>query len=199
MAEGIRRALAGVDDLAIVDVVTTAQAAIASAESLRPAVTLVGSQITGMPLVTCVRRIRETSSSRVGVVADRVDADLMRSTFAAGANGFIVATIDPRDLPSAIRQIVETTMFNSVDPHSDAAAHPPELTRRELAILQLLAQGLANSSIGARLEIGERAVKFHLNNIYRKLGVPNRTSAVRKALAAGIVSPHFDEPAQTEP
>lgn len=62
------------------------------------------------------------------------------------------------------------------------------LTRRETQVLELLADGMSNRAIAARLRISEETVKFHLAAIFGKLGASNRTDAVRLALRRGLVS-----------
>jgi NarL family two-component system response regulator YdfI len=61
------------------------------------------------------------------------------------------------------------------------------LTDREMEVLQLLAQGLANKQIAAKLSISEHTVKFHVSSIYTKLGVGNRTEAVRMGVRRGLI------------
>jgi DNA-binding NarL/FixJ family response regulator len=68
-----------------------------------------------------------------------------------------------------------------------------ELTAREREILGLAANGLTNARIGRELWVTEQTVKFHLSNIYRKLGVSNRTEAIRYAYEHGLI----DSPALT--
>ena len=68
---------------------------------------------------------------------------------------------------------------------ADLTAQP--LTGREIEILQLTAQGLANKQIAARLGISEHTVKFHLSSLYAKLGVASRTEAVRAGARRGLV------------
>jgi DNA-binding NarL/FixJ family response regulator len=63
----------------------------------------------------------------------------------------------------------------------------PALTGRELAVLRLLAAGLANKDIGARLGIGLPTVKTHIDGVYRKLGVRNRTQAMAAAVRQGLI------------
>ena len=62
-----------------------------------------------------------------------------------------------------------------------------ELTERELEVLQLLAQGLANKQIAGQLGISTHTVKFHISSIYGKLGATNRTEAVRIGLQVGLI------------
>jgi DNA-binding CsgD family transcriptional regulator len=63
---------------------------------------------------------------------------------------------------------------------------PGGLTRRELEVLSLVARGLTNRAVGRSLWVTDETVKFHLSNIYRKLGVSNRAEASRWAVAAGV-------------
>jgi DNA-binding NarL/FixJ family response regulator len=62
------------------------------------------------------------------------------------------------------------------------------LTPREVDVLSAAAEGLSNAQIGRRLWVTEQTVKFHLSNIYRKMGVSNRTEAMRRAISRGLVS-----------
>jgi len=62
------------------------------------------------------------------------------------------------------------------------------LTARELEVLEQLAAGLSNKAIGARLGISDQTVKFHVASITGKLGVTNRTEAVRRALRLGLIA-----------
>ena len=61
------------------------------------------------------------------------------------------------------------------------------LTDRELSMLKALAKGLSNSAISKEFWVTEQTVKFHLSNIYRKLGVANRTEAARFAYERGLI------------
>jgi DNA-binding CsgD family transcriptional regulator len=70
-----------------------------------------------------------------------------------------------------------------------ARAEPCPLTNRELEILKSVAEGHTNARIGRSLWVTEQTVKFHLSNIYRKLGVANRTEASRYALVNGLFGP----------
>lgn len=73
-------------------------------------------------------------------------------------------------------------------PHDDLDSdHVEPLTARELEVLELLAQGLANKSIALRLGISDQTVKFHVASICGKLGAVNRTDAARRALRQGMI------------
>ena len=63
-----------------------------------------------------------------------------------------------------------------------------ELTPREIEVVELLAEGLPNKAIAARLGISDQTVKFHVASIYGKLGAANRTDAVRRAARRGLIA-----------
>jgi DNA-binding NarL/FixJ family response regulator len=64
---------------------------------------------------------------------------------------------------------------------------PEPLTTREAQVLELLADGLSNKQIASRLALSDETVKFHLSSVFGKLGVSNRTEAVRQAIRRGLV------------
>lgn len=72
--------------------------------------------------------------------------------------------------------------------HSDEEIVEEPLTVREVEVLELLADGLSNKAIAARLGISDQTVKFHVAAICGKLGAANRTDAVRRAIRRGLVS-----------
>ena len=70
----------------------------------------------------------------------------------------------------------------------DEDASPETLTRRERQVLELVAEGLPNKAIAARLDISDQTVKFHIASIIGKLGGANRTDVVRRAVRRGLIS-----------
>jgi DNA-binding NarL/FixJ family response regulator len=134
------------------------------------------------------------------VLSDSNDPSLVASAFARGAAVFCVKTAEPDDLASAIRQTFDNSVYFA---SGYRPAEPPQvttseaeasagLTRRELEILQLVAEGHSNSQLARMLWVTEQTVKFHLSNIYRKLNVANRTEASRWAQLNGLLpaTPH---------
>jgi DNA-binding NarL/FixJ family response regulator len=105
-----------------------------------------------------------------------------------------IAVVGEFDTPAEARDsnmvadiIVSTadTPFAAIDP--DGAIAEP-LTRREIQVLELLAEGLPNKAVAHRLGISDQTVKFHVASIMGKLGASNRTEAVRRALRRGLIS-----------
>ena len=92
---------------------------------------------------------------------------------------------DARNLPLAADAWLVATAPEDEDERDDGGNEP--LTSRELDVLELLAQGLPNKSIAARLGISDQTVKFHVASICGKLGAANRTDAARRALRQGII------------
>ena len=157
----------------------------------QPDLVLVDLNLPGIDAQTSLTRIRlQHPNVQVIGLASSPNVDQMHSACAHGARGVILKSISPADLGSAIRQIVDGTTFTALggaafvsDPADDAG-----LTGREQEILEALGQGLANKQIASRLFVTEQTVKFHLTNIYRKLGLTNRTAAARWAYAHGLAT-----------
>jgi two-component system nitrate/nitrite response regulator NarL len=75
----------------------------------------------------------------------------------------------------------------AAEDHDDVGFEEP-LTAREVQVLELLAEGLPNKAIAARLGISDQTVKFHVSSISGKLGAANRTDAVRRAVRRGLIT-----------
>jgi DNA-binding NarL/FixJ family response regulator len=112
----------------------------------------------------------------------------LEGAFREGASGYIVKGVEANDLQDALRQMLMRNVRTPVGLAPPATDEKVGLTKREIAILTLLANGASNRKIGTELHVTEQTVKFHLTNIYRKLGVANRTSAARAAYGLGLVT-----------
>jgi len=125
------------------------------------------------------------------------DPDVIRETLEAGAWAYVLKRAHPEDIAVAVRQTFAHSIHlaRSLDPLSGTptngtaqidSAGVKLLTRREREILALVAEGHSNGAMAKKLWVTEQTVKFHLANIYRKLGVPNRTAASRWAHEHGV-------------
>jgi len=173
-----------------------ADEAVALVEELRPDVFVAGVDPAHTEQVDCVREARRVHPDvKTVVMADSADPNLIAAAFCAGASVYCVKTAEQDDLASAIRQAFERSIFIA-SLNAEYAGHEPvrqepvehALTRRELEILQLVAEGHSNSQLARMLWVTEQTVKFHLSNIYRKLNVANRTEASRWAQLHGLLS-----------
>jgi DNA-binding NarL/FixJ family response regulator len=191
MLEGIRRALEGVEGIEIVGEAHVGSQVLPMIGQTDPDVVLLDMRMPQMDGLTCLGRIRQRYP-RVKVVMLSVfsDPEHIQASLQRGASGYIVKSVNPQDLASALRQAVEGTVYHALgaaDYDAEGSAKAAGLTEREIAILKGVARGLSNQAIGKELWVTEQTVKFHLTNIYRKLGVANRTEAARHAYQHGLV------------
>jgi DNA-binding NarL/FixJ family response regulator len=111
-----------------------------------------------------------------------LDSAGLRNVLAAGAEAVISRRLHPATIGVLLREVVHG---NVVHAPRRAASEPAmlrwRLTARELEVLRLVAEGRTNQSVARALEVSEQTIKFHLCNVYRKLGVGNRTEATREA------------------
>jgi DNA-binding NarL/FixJ family response regulator len=143
-----------------------------------------------------LRQARATLGNlRAIVLSTHHDTGHIDGALAAGASAYVVKTAHPDDVASAVRQAFDHSVFMpGSQPQTVTGPVPPErerpggLTRRELEILKLVAEGHSNAALARMLWVTEQTVKFHLSNIYRKLDVTNRTEASRWAQLNGVLT-----------
>jgi DNA-binding NarL/FixJ family response regulator len=186
------------EGLEVVARVSDSDAAVAMVEQHRPDVLVAGVDFSesGAAGIDCIRRARETHPDvKPVVVGETDDASAINAAFEAGAAIYCVKTAEKDDLASAVRQAFRHSIFIATDRRAKAPTPSlgetqdavAELTRREVEILQLVAEGHSNSQLARMLWVTEQTVKFHLSNIYRKLNVANRTEASRWAQLHGLL------------
>jgi NarL family two-component system response regulator LiaR len=195
MVEGIRRALEGCEDFEVVGEAHNGTQVLPMIRNTGPDIVLLDLRLPGMDGLTCMARIQQQYPDvKVVVMSVFFDREHIDAALQRGACSYIVKSINPADLPSALRQAIEGTVFHALGlPHDDqgSAGKAAGLTERETAILSGVARGLSNQAIGKELWVTEQTVKFHLTNIYRKLGVANRTEAARYAYQHGLAEAHL--------
>jgi DNA-binding NarL/FixJ family response regulator len=184
VVEGLSALLSSQPDMRVVATATDGERLLEAIERFHPDMIVMDLQMPYMGGVSCLRHIRARELPvRVLVLSAFGDADSLRAAIEAGADGFVLKTESPQHTITAVRQIAEGQL---VFPQAArrwlgmAADDTSALTEREEEILKLLAEGLSNAQIGARLHLSENTIKFHLRNIYAKLGVSNRTEAALK-------------------
>jgi DNA-binding NarL/FixJ family response regulator len=150
--------------------------------------------------LACMREATaRVDALKVVVVSSSDDARRIDDALESGAAAYVVKEAHPDDLLTAVRQSFTTSLFlrrrwapgpaqeaGTSAPAEDTTA-PEELTRREREILALVADGRTNGDVARLLWVTEQTVKFHLANVYRKLGVCNRTEASRWAYESGLL------------
>ena len=191
MLEGVRGALENVDGIEIVGEAHNGSQVLPMISRTAPDLVLLDVRMPQLDGFACLdQRRKRYPDVKVVMLSVFSDPDHIQTALARGASGYIVKSINPLDLPSALRQAVEGTVYHAVglpDADDETTAKATGLTEREIAILKAVARGLSNQAIGKELWVTEQTVKFHLTNIYRKLGVANRTEAARYAYQHGLV------------
>jgi DNA-binding NarL/FixJ family response regulator len=128
---------------------------------------------------------------KVVAMSQSGDQDAIEAAFDAGVSAYVVKTASESDIGAALRLAVTTAIHVSTGAQASNRPHQPDeteaLTRREFEILALVTEGHSNAAIGRKLWVTEQTVKFHLSNLYRKIGVRNRTAAARWAELHGVV------------
>ena len=183
--EGLRALLTAEPDLHVVATATDGERLLEAVRRFTPDVVAMDLQMPFMDGLTCLKHIREEELPvRVLVISAFGDAQTLRLAIESGADGFALKTDPPEMTLAAIRQVAAGHMVfpEAVrrwlirKPEQD----PNALTDREESVLALVAEGKSNAQIGAALGLSENTVKFHLKNVYLKLGVTNRTEAAAK-------------------
>lgn len=195
--EGLRRTLAD----AGVEVVGEAQdgeEALALAVDLRPDVVLMDITMPSMDGVTVTRRLRSRApGTRVVMLTMHDDEDLLQQAMGAGAVGYLLKDAAGAEVAAAVHRAHAEGAADSSEvgggpalqrPSASRDEQPlPQLSDRELEVLQLLADGVAPREVASRLFISPKTVRNHLSHIYEKLGVSDRSQAIVAGLRHGLV------------
>jgi len=195
---GIKRALEEADGFDVVAEASTGSQVLPLVSQTHPDLALLDLRMPEMDGLTCLDRIRKQHPKvKVVILSVSTDPEVVQTVLNHGAAAYVVKSVNPIDLSSALRQALEGTVFSAIGlPEKTAqedAVKAAGLTERETTILRALARGLSNEAIGKELWVAEQTVKFHLTNIYRKLDVKNRTEAARYAYEHGLIdSPQSD-------
>jgi DNA-binding NarL/FixJ family response regulator len=143
-------------------------------------------------------RIKEARAAvpaaKVVVLTSHMEGEWLAELVDAGAHAAVSKTVQSVNLGLLVREICAGGVYHAfsstVPAPAEARAHA-DLTPRELEILRLVAEGASNAGIARRLWVTEQTVKFHLSNVYRKLGVANRTEASHYAHVNRLVEPSY--------
>jgi DNA-binding NarL/FixJ family response regulator len=139
----------------------------------------------GLP---AVKDILDKHPETVVIALSRVwDGQRVTHLRELGVHGYLDKRTEPRDLPSVVRHVIAGGMVVPVGAAGQGSGMREALSPRELEVLALVADGLSNREIGDRLFVTEQTAKFHVANIFRKLGVKNRTEAARTAMHKGLI------------
>lgn len=188
--EGLRALVDGEPDMEVVGATTDGREVLALVRRLSPEVVVLDYELGGLRATDIIGELRGVDEApRVLVLTAYHDGETIRSVLESGAEGLALKTASPQQTLSAIRQVVEGQL---VFPQAarrwlearGARRGEDELTAREREVWALIAEGLTNVQIAARLALSENTVKFHVQHLYQKLHVKNRTEAALRYKAA---------------
>ncbi len=196
---GIRKMLEAEPDMRVVGEAATGREALEQARKLMPDVILMDVKMPDMDGIEATRRLcREMP--HVGVIFCTMfeDDEFVFAGLQAGGRGYILKDADPDTMQRAIRAVAHgesllgSTIAQKVMRQFSAlpdkqTALVDDLTPREVEVLKLIAEGLSNKEIAQELTISEKTVKNHINNIFSKLHVYDRSQAMLYAIRQGLV------------
>jgi DNA-binding NarL/FixJ family response regulator len=195
--DGLGVLLGSLPDIEVVGSAEDGESAMAAVLELEPDVVLMDLRMPGLNGIEATRRITELDLDVGVIILTMFDDD--ESVFAAmraGAQGYVLKEADPDDIRRAILAVADgdaifgrSVARRVMQYFSRTGAAPrtfPELTEREVEVLDLVAQGLSNSEITQRLVVSPKTVRNHLTNIFAKLHVADRSEAIVRAREAGL-------------
>jgi len=194
MLAAVRRALADAHDFEIVHEVSVGSHVVPAVRETSPDVVLLDLRMPELDGLACLERLQKVAPDvAVVILSSYSDPEQIEAARGGGARGYVVKTVEPVDLASVLRTALSGDSFQVWGAHVEqAGAHADDekvsLSERETAVLHAVARGLSNREIGRQLWISEQTVKFHLRNVYRKLGISSRTEAARYAYRTGRVA-----------
>ncbi|MEW5985224.1 MAG: response regulator transcription factor [Chloroflexota bacterium] len=184
-------------DLEVVGEVADATTLVETIGRLRPHVLLLDAHMPGHRVLPTAQRLRTLYPAvRILVLSAYARREYIVGLLKAGAAGYILKDDPQETLILGIRSVAQGRRWLSarvMDVLVKSAEQPPEepaeeLTKREVEVLRLMAQGYRNNQIAETLHVTEQTVKNYIRNIFLKLGVETRVEAVLRAIHTGLVS-----------
>jgi DNA-binding NarL/FixJ family response regulator len=197
--EGLVSLLRTHPEIEVVGEASGGDEAVAKAKSLRPDVVLMDISMPGMNGITATRLIKKDAPEVKVIMLTMLDQEgYVYEAVKAGATGYLLKNAGLEELVSSIKEVNKGGATLYPEAQAQLLKEYVSLARRnrdtyglsdrELEVLQLLADGLSNKEIAARLYISVQTVKTHITHIFEKLGVRDRTEAVAAALRRGLVT-----------
>jgi two-component system, NarL family, response regulator LiaR len=198
---GLSALIATEPNMAVVGEADDGQEAVLKARALRPNVILMDLSMPRKDGIEAIHEIKqENPDARILVITSFAEDDKVFPAIKAGAQGYLLKDSSPQELVQAIYDVhngessldpaIARKLLRELNrPATPVVTSQASLTEREIEVVKLLAQGLANQEIAEQLVITERTVRSHVSSILGKLHVANRTQAALYALREGIIPP----------
>lgn len=196
--EGLATFLALQDDIEIAGQAADGEDAVAKAAELRPDVILMDLVMPRVDGITAIGNIvAANADAKVIVLTSFAEDDKLFPAIRAGAIGYLMKDVSPRDLAKAIRMArdgqpllppdIARRLMAELSSGGATNAELARLTEREVEVLRLIAKGRANKEIARDLVLSEKTVKTHVSNILQKLHLSDRTQAALFAVRQHLV------------
>jgi DNA-binding NarL/FixJ family response regulator len=202
--EGLQAIFLSVDDIEVVGEAATGEDAIQQAQTLKPDVILMDIQMGDVNGIEASKRILEIlPETKIIMLTMLEDSESLFAAMIAGARSYVLKGADKAEVLKIIRSIADgeilfgaavanrvTDYFRNLSAVStahDISPRPfPDLSERELEVLDLIARGFNNHEIAGQLHVSVKTVSNHISNIFSKLHVADRAQAIIKAREAGL-------------
>ena len=196
--QGIRSLLEDKCDVDVVGEATNGFECLNEVSKINPNIVILDVDMTGMNGIDTLKIMKEQGfSSKTLMIADDKNSDSVLTAVELGCDGSIIKDCDVSILKKAIYTIYDGDRYiqpelqeqleKSIELKTDITDKLNELTRREIEVLKLLAEGMFNKEIAVRLHISERTVKNHVSNLFKKIKVNDRTQAAVFAIKNSLI------------
>ena len=199
--EALSTLLGLLDGVEVAGTAADGDEAVALAIQLRPDVVLMDLRMPHCDGVEAIRRLRDHDAGiKVLMLTTYSDDRSVIDALRAGARGYLTKDSGAEQIREALQRVMngQAAIDPAVQHHviealaageraaAPAPAFPDGLTQREAGVLALIAEGLSNAEIAARLTVSEATVKSHINHLFAKIGARDRAQAVRYAYQHGL-------------
>ncbi len=199
--EGIKDLLENEKNIQVIAEAADGREALRLVKKLRPNVILLDIKLPHMDGIEATRQIhKECPTTNVLILSGYEDEAHVMEAIQAGANGYLSKMLPAAELVNALKtfanqgvMIPQPVMSKLIDGlrnmgTANAEASLVALTKTEIKVLALLGRGQSNKEIATSLSCSVKTIKNHLNSMFQKLGVSNRTEAVVKGIDLGLIS-----------
>ena len=196
--QGIRSLLEDKCDVDVVGEATNGFECLNEVSKINPNIVILDVDMTGMNGIDTLKIMKEQGfSSKTLMIADDKNSDSVLTAVELGCDGYIIKDCDVSILKKAIYTIYDGDRYiqpelqeqleKSIELKTNITDKLNELTRREIEVLKLLAEGMFNKEIAVKLHISERTVKNHVSNLFKKIKVNDRTQAAVFAIKNSLI------------